>query len=146
MGPPLSSSGQFERTDVMSENDQQDSGPGDEENSVPEAPAANATTAEPAPDNGDENPMDTAVEPAPSRSDDEPTDVPAPPVPALPAAPGAPAAAAGAGEPGQRRITRHTTTSTTSTETTTDETVVETIAIAPPVYAAGSGEHPRPVG
>jgi hypothetical protein len=122
MGPPLSSSGPFERTDVMSQNDRQHSGPGEEKTSVPAAPGADATPAEPAPDDGDENPVNTAAEPAP-RSELEPTDVPTPPAPALLAAPGA----AVAGEPGQRRVTRHTTTSTTRTETTTDETVVETV-------------------
>jgi hypothetical protein len=49
-------------------------------------------------------------------------------------------------ERGQRRITRHTTTSTTRTETTTDETIVEDVRAAPPVWAAPAGEHPRPVG
>jgi hypothetical protein len=43
-----------------------------------------------------------------------------------------------------RRLTRHTITTTTRTEseTTTDETA----AVAPPVYAAPAGEHPRPIG
>lgn len=47
---------------------------------------------------------------------------------------------------GQRRITRHTTTTRTETETTTDETVVEDVAIRPPVWAAPGSAHPRPVG
>ncbi|MGY1836277.1 hypothetical protein ACI79P_14315 [Blastococcus sp. SYSU DS0510] len=89
---------------------------------------------------GSEDGRDAVDTEAPaSPSYDEPAAAPAPPAPTAPPSPTA------AGEPGQRRITRHTTTSTTRTETT-DETVVETIAIAPPVYAAPSGEHPRPVG
>ena len=70
--------------------------------------------------------------------------------PAASQAPVAPASAAPEVTPagsGQRRITRHTTMTTrTENETTTDEAVVETIAMAPPVYAAPTSEHPRPVG
>jgi hypothetical protein len=89
---------------------------------------------------GEDNREDAAAQPSPSTTEREPVAPPAPPAPPAPRPPATP------GEPGQRRITRHTTTSTTQTETTTDETVVETIAVTPPVYAAPSGEHPRPVG
>src|SRR5687767_11950528 len=49
---------------------------------------------------------------------------------------------------GTRRVTRETHTSTTRSQTTTHETstTVEDILLAPPVYAAPAGEHPRPVG
>lgn len=49
---------------------------------------------------------------------------------------------------GTRRVTRETHTTTTQRETTTHETstAVEDILLAPPVYAAPAGEHPRPVG
>jgi hypothetical protein len=73
-----------------------------------------------------------------------PADAPA--VPVAPSAPVEPQVPSAPTEPGQRRITRHTTTSTTRTETTTDETIVETLQVAPPVWAAPAGEHPRAVG
>lgn len=74
-------------------------------------------------------------------------DEPSAPVraPAAPPAPAAPAEPEPATRRGQRRITRHTTT--TRNQTTTDETVVEDIeVVAPPVWAAPTSEHPRPVG
>jgi hypothetical protein len=121
-----------------------------EENHNPQAqgPANDETAAtpegvgtpEPAEAGGEDNHEDAAAQPSPSTTEGEPIAPPAPPAPV------APQPAASPGEPGQRRITRHSTTSTTRTETTTDETVVETIALAPPVYAAPAGDHPRPVG
>lgn len=80
---------------------------------------------------------DDAAQPSPSTTEGQPIAPLAPSTPRLPTT---------SGEPGQRRITRQTTTSTTRTDTTTDETVVETVAVTPPVYAAPSGDHPRPVG
>jgi hypothetical protein len=78
----------------------------------------------------------------PATSDTEPPSPLPPTAPAPPESPTVPRS------PGQRRLTRHTTTTTTQSEsrTTTDETVVEDIALAPPVWAAPAGEHPRPVG
>ncbi|SNR82162.1 hypothetical protein SAMN04488107_0049 [Geodermatophilus saharensis] len=85
-------------------------------------------------------------EQAPTAADaDRVADEPAPTAPAAPEPP-----PAGAGERGQRRITRetHNTTTRSQSQTTTHETstTVEDIAVAPPVYAAPVGEHPRPVG
>ncbi|MCF6743726.1 hypothetical protein E9529_05435 [Blastococcus sp. KM273128] len=73
------------------------------------------------------------------------TEPPSPLPPTPPAPPESPTLPRSAG---QRRLTRHTTTTTMQSEsrTTTDETVVEDIALAPPVWAAPAGEHPRPVG
>jgi hypothetical protein len=117
----------------------EETGSASEDGESSAAPAGDAGTQEPAAtdDAGRE-----AVESEPSPRPDD-GDLAASPAPPAPTAPVPPTATT---EPGQRRITRHTTTSTTRTESTTDETVVETIAIAPPVYAAPSGEHPRPVG
>jgi hypothetical protein len=101
-------------------------------NDEPGAPADGAGPSESAPA-GEQGHEGSAAEPSPSPTVGEPI------APSAPRAPIAPPPAA----PGQRRISRHTTM---RTETSTDETVVETIAVAPPVYAAPSGEHPRPVG
>ena len=76
---------------------------------------------------------------------------PAPTAPTAPVAPEAvtqPDAAADTPPRGQRRITREVHTTTTRSETTTHETTstVEDVVVAPPVYAAPSSAHPRPVG
>lgn len=104
------------------------------------APAEGVGASESAAAGGEENHEGATAGPLSGVTDGEPVAPPAPSAPTAPQPPGA------ASEPGQRRITRHTTTSTTRMQTTTDETVVETIAVTPPVYAAPSGEHPRPVG
>ncbi|TKJ28473.1 hypothetical protein [Blastococcus sp. CCUG 61487] len=112
-------------------------GPGNHETAaMPEG----VGTPESAAASGEDHHESAAAPPSSSTTEGEPI------APSAPPAPVAPQPSATSREPGQRRITRHTTTSTTHTETTTDETVVETVAIAPPVYAAPSGEHPRPVG
>ncbi len=72
------------------------------------------------------------------------TDSPEAPVP--PISTSLPQATPAPPDRGQRRITRHTRTSTTRSETTTEEVVTEDVALAPPVWAAPAGEHPRPVG
>ena len=83
-------------------------------------------------------------EDTPGEAETGPTDAPEVPVaPSVTVEPRLPIAPT---ERGQRRITRHTSTSTTRTETTTDETIVEDVQTAPPVWAAPAGEHPRPVG
>src|SRR3954452_20572731 len=90
---------------------------------------------------------DGGVEEVTVADHDEPS-IPGPPP--APAAPEPPQALSGAGERGQRRITRetHTTTTRSHSETTTHETstTIEDIDVAPPVYAAPTSEHPRPVG
>jgi hypothetical protein len=106
-------------------------------------PDSEEAAASPDAELGGGNGEDTPEPEAPPATPD--TEQPSPLPPTAPAAPESPTGPRGRG---QRRTTRQTTTTTTQSEsrTTTDETVVEDIALAPPVWAAPAGQHPRPVG
>lgn len=123
--------------------------PVDDQSPGPNNPDASPGEASPAATGSFYAPSAGAEEPSPPQEAGEDADgAAAEAAPEPPEAPTAPATSPppSAGGPGQRRITRYTTTSTTRTETSTDETIVEDVQMAPPVWAASSGEHPRPVG
>ncbi len=113
-------------------------------------------TDEPAPNEeavgtaSSDSPIGDEVPDTPLSADHEAAGEPGVPAPQGPMPPESPEAPGGPAGRGQRRITRetHTTTTRSQSETTTHETATTTedVLLAPPVYAAPTSGHPRPVG